>query len=1259
MPRVGRLVLLCACLAVSISAARSQDEDAPATVPEPFRTVAERSAYQATSRSAEVEALVDRLVDHADHVRRLDIGRTNEGRPIVAAVVADPPVDTPHDLHDDPRLVVLLLGNIHSGECAGKEALLMLLRDLSLTEHHRWLKHAVFLIVPNYNADGNDRMGPDHRPGQHGPDKGMGIRENAQGLDLNRDFIKLETPEGQALARFIAAWNPALFIDTHTTNGSKHRYVLTYDAPHSPATPEPIRRFLRDRLLPEVTRKLAEQGMDTFYYGNFDKDRKRWETYGSEGQYSTEYVGLRGRLAILSEAYSYASYRRRIEATKAFVTACIDHVVAHRDDVRTLLKKAADVSQTDMHRVALRTKAVALPNKVTVKGYDEAKEASDGEKTKKGEEPDHSSPSPQLPPKDYTLDFIGKFEATLSVRPPRAYVIPAELSRVADHVRLHGIAVERLTEEVSVEVEVDRATEWKRSTTSYQGHQAVTVEIERRKETRKLPRGTYIVRTDGPLGTLATYLLESRSESGLVRWNFFDHVWWEKGQDYPVLRVVSEKRLPSEKVDRIAPAERLTLRQLDGPKGRVPFSGSMNSARWIGETNSYRLSWAGRDYRVDAATGARTGLSREETVKMQAALARLSGFTEADAHRLASRFAPRLPDQPRVVFSHANDLFAYDARNGSARRLTHSPQREELAELSPNGEWVAFVRQHNLYVVGFDDGIERAVTTDGATDRLNGKLDWVYQEELYGRGHFKAFWWSPDSRYIAFLQLDERPVHRYTVADNIPVRQRLEVTPYPKAGDPLPRVKLGIVPAVGGTIRWADLESYRHIDLLISRVDWHPEKNILYCQLQDRQQTWLDLCRVDPRTGKRSRILRESTKAWVSALGPPHFLKDGGFLWESERSGARHLWRYDAKGKLVGPVTEGDWEIARFHGLDPQEEWVYFDAYKENRIGTDAYRVRLDGGAVERLTRGQGSHSVRFSHDKQFFIDVASGMHRPYSVTLYRTGGPRLRVISPYFDDRLKYYALKEPEFLHVETSDDAVLDAVLIRPPDFDPQRKYPVLIHVYSGPQIPTVQDAWRGTRYLWHQYLAQQGYVIWSCDNRSASCRGVRAAWPIYGNLGEHELADIEAGVSWLKKQPWVDSERIGIWGWSYGGYMTAYALTHSKSFRAGIAGAPVTDWKNYDAIYTERYMKLPEENREGYKKSSVIAAAKDLHGRLLLIHGTQDDNVHPANTLQFVLELQKAGKSFDLMFYPKNRHGVRQPDQSRHLRRLMTEFILRHL
>ena len=1216
-----------ACLSAA-SAGWAQRE---ATVPSELRTVAESSDYQRTSRSEEVQAFLERCARRADHVRLWEMGRTVEDRPITAAIVAQPPVDRPEDLEEDSRLVVFLLGNIHSGECAGKEALLALVRDLALEEDSPWLKSCVLVIVPNYNADGNDRVGREHRPGQHGPAEGMGRRENAQGLDLNRDFIKLESPEARSLVRAFNLWNPHLFIDTHTTNGSRHRYLLTYDVPHNPAAPESIRRYLRETMMPAVTRTLEEKDIATFYYGNFDKEYRRWDTYGNEGRYSTEYMGLRGRLSILSEAYSYAEYRDRVRATGEFVRACIDHVVANRQQVVKLLKEA---EENPAATVPLRSKVAAFDEKVTVLGYDP-------------EDPELQTP------KDFTVEFWGRFEPTLTVARPYAYVFPFDCSRVADRLRMHGIRLERLTEDVSADVLTYSARKITRAKRPFQGHALVTAEVEAAPEDRTLPAGSYVVRTDQPLGVLAVYLLEPQSEDGLVTWNFFDDRW-DTGDVYPVVRVQQEVKLPIEPVDRIVPAERLTLDKIYGPKYRISFGGRPTIPSWLPEGDRYKITFHGRQYAVSAETGAYTLLDGTDKRDVTAALEKLPGFDKATAGRVADEIARQLPSKRPIIAVHRNDLLAYFPDKKRARWLTATTAPEELAEVSPDGKWVAFVRNDDLYVVDMS-GRERALVVSDSPNILSGKLDWVYQEELYGRGNYKAFWWSPDSQSIAFLQLDESPVHRYTVTDHIPVRQRHEITPYPKAGDPLPKVKLGIVSPAGGEPRWADLFEYSLEDLLISRVDWAPDGRRVMAQLQDRAQTWLDLCAVDARSGSVSRLFRETTPAWVSVLGPPHWLKDGSFLWLSERSGYQHIYHYSGKGELQGAVTSGEWTVQRLYGVDEEKKWVYFSGFRENNLQAHGYRVALGGGEPTRLTGDSGSHSLRFSPDFRYFFDVVSGVHRPMSVTLYETGGPRVREVMPYLDDRLKYFALHEPEFLQVPAADGEPLDAMLIRPPDFDPTRKYPVLIHVYSGPQAPTVRDAWRGTTYLWHQMLAQEGYCIWMCDNRSASMRGAKAAWPIHEDLGKHELEDIEAGIAWLKKQAWVDSDRIGIWGWSYGGYMTAYALTHSESFKMGISGAPVTDWRNYDAIYTERYMGLPQTNKKGYRDSSVVEAAKNLHGDLLLIHGTQDDNVHIANTYQLVLELQKAKKPFWLMVYPKNRHGIRQPAQSRHLRELMTRFV----
>ena len=347
-------------------------------------------------------------------------------------------------------------------------------------------------------------------------------------------------------------------------------------------------------------------------------------------------------------------------------------------------------------------------------------------------------------------------------------------------------------------------------------------------------------------------------------------------------------------------------------------------------------------------------------------------------------------------------------------------------------------------------------------------------------------------------------------------------------------------------------------------------------------------------------------------------------------------------------------------GVDEEKQFVYFTATKDSSLEIHGYRANLETKAMQRLTEPGFFHELTFSDDKSFFIDKASSVSTLPTYWICKADGTKVRPIGPKLDERLSDLAIVAPEFMTVPTDNGQPLDAMLFKPINFDSTKKYPVLVHVYGGPQTPRVLNRFRGVQYLWHQMLAQRGYLIFVVDNQSASYRSVKNAWPIHRRMAKHELADIEHAVDWLKKNRWVDSDRFGIWGWSYGGYMTAYALTHSETFKAGISGAPVTDWKNYDSIYTERYMGTPQNNSTGYESSSVLyGQAENLHGKMLLIHGTIDDNVHLNNSLQFVKELQDAGKQFETMFYPSNRHAIKDKKQAAHMRQLMTDFVLDNL
>ena len=708
-----------------------------------------------------------------------------------------------------------------------------------------------------------------------------------------------------------------------------------------------------------------------------------------------------------------------------------------------------------------------------------------------------------------------------------------------------------------------------------------------------------------------------------------------------------------------APVRTLTVDVIYDPQARVDFSGTPSTnMTWI-DAESFLLVTRGdlgvEWLRVDAASGRTTPLF--DAARMEAALAELPGGTRAGAARLSrSRGLILNPARTGALLSIEEDLFFHDFASARTTRLTSSPGIEDEATFSPDGRRVAFVRANNLFVVDVASRQERALTTDGGPELLNGKLDWLYQEEIYGRGRFRGYWWSPDSARLAFLQLDERPVPEYTVVDQIPYRPTPEITDYPKAGDPNPMVKLGVARAAGDDLTFVDLGAYAGNEILIVDVDWTPDGDSVAYQVQDREQTWLDL-NLAAASGQSRKVLRETTKAWVNANGSPIWLKDGSFLWFSERTGFKHLYHHRRNGAPIRQVTNGRWDVRTLYGVDEERELIYFDAGARRHIDTDIYRIGLDGADLTRLSRTDGTHRANFNPTFTQYVDVRSDAQTPAQVRLHRADGAELRVIDANPVGALRDYRLSTPEFVEVKARDGFVMDAMLIKPPDFDPSRRYPVYQATYAGPGTASVRNRWGGTAHMFYQLLAHHGVIVWVLDNRSAGGKGVEPQWPVYGNLGELELRDLEDGITWLKQQHYVDPSRILLYGWSYGGFMTAYALTHSTSWAAGIVGAPVTDWRNYDSVYTERFMKTPQNNPDGYRRSAPRFAAANLHGRLLLIHGTIDDNVHSQNSEQFAYELQRAGKAFEMMTYPKSRHGLSDALLIRHLQQLIFDFVMR--
>ncbi len=605
-----------------------------------------------------------------------------------------------------------------------------------------------------------------------------------------------------------------------------------------------------------------------------------------------------------------------------------------------------------------------------------------------------------------------------------------------------------------------------------------------------------------------------------------------------------------------------------------------------------------------------------------------------------------------MLLSTGGDLFLVDVSSGKWEQLTETAEPERDPKLSPDATRVAFRRGHNLYSLHVATKKVARLTHDGSETRLNGELDWVYPEELELS---TAFWWSPDSSRLAYLQFDTSRESPFPQADWLAEKPRFEPERYPRAGEPNADVRLGVVGAEGGRTRWMDAGKIR--ESLLARVAWLPDSARLALQRLNRIQNRLNLLLADAKSGAVRPLLHEEDPQWVNLADHLRFLKDGRFLWSSERTGFRHLYLYSIDGTLSRTLTSGEWEVSDLAGVDESNGLVYFTATAESPLERHFYRVGLDGKGLTRLTRTPGTHSISMSPNAGFYLDTHSSLTSPRRQTIHAADGAELAVYKEADRNPLDEYEILPTEILPFRGSGGTLFYARMIKPANFDPARKYPAIVMVYGGPHAQTVRDSWSGLS--WDQALAHKGYVIWQLDNRRSAGRGHRWEAVIHRKLGEQELADQKEGVSHLLSLGFVDPKRLGIYGWSYGGYMTLFSLTHAPGlFRAGIAGAPLTDWRNYDSIYTDRYMGLPSDNPNGYRASSPLTNASNLMAKLFLIHNISDDNVHFQNTLQMCDALEKAGKPFELMIYPQKTHEV-SGMYRKHLLETMTDFFDRHL
>jgi dipeptidyl-peptidase-4 len=622
-----------------------------------------------------------------------------------------------------------------------------------------------------------------------------------------------------------------------------------------------------------------------------------------------------------------------------------------------------------------------------------------------------------------------------------------------------------------------------------------------------------------------------------------------------------------------------------------------------------------------------------------------------------------------ALYVLAGDVYLLDLEKSQFQRVTQTATEEKSANFSPDGKKLAFVRDNDLYVYDIAHGAEKRLTHDGSETTLNGTLSWVYWEEIFGRRDI-GYWWSNDSRSIAYLQSDESKIPLSYFVDTQPQFPRLIKQRYAKAGGANPSVRLGIANLDGGQTTWVDLDknAYEYI----VRVKWLPDNERVSVQTTNRAQTELDLYLAHRSDGKAKLLLKETDKDWVNLHDDLYFLQDGKhFLWPSERTGYAHLYLYTMDGQLVRQITKGNWALHSAGGVafwvrqavsavDEKGGWIYFTALEKSSIERHLYRIRFDGTGMERLTKEDGTHLISFSPDGRFFFETYSNISTPPSLILKGSNGETLATVAAARPELLAQFDIRYPELMTIPAADNFPMPAQLLKPRDFAPGKRYPVIINIYGGPSGPIVANAWKPSNYF-DQVLSREGYFVLYVDNRSATAISHTLETTARGEMfvGPSGLNDLLAAVKWLKSQSFVDPDRIGIWGWSGGGTFTLLAMTHSKEFKAGIAVAAVTDPTYYDTRATELMMKSPADNPEGYKRASLVSAAKDLHGRLLLVHGTYDDNVYIQNAWNFTDELIKAGKTFDMMIYPMRKHGITDNPARIHLYKTMAEFWKKNL
>lgn len=623
-------------------------------------------------------------------------------------------------------------------------------------------------------------------------------------------------------------------------------------------------------------------------------------------------------------------------------------------------------------------------------------------------------------------------------------------------------------------------------------------------------------------------------------------------------------------------------------------------------------------------------------------------------------------EKQMMILSKTESIFRHSTKSavfvvdlpGMKVSAVRNGEKIRLAALSPNGKRVGYVSENNLHAYDLETGKTTIISRDGKTNEvINGACDWVYEEEF---GFDQAWFWSPDGNYIAYYRFDETQVREFEMPLYGTLYPGKSVFKYPKAGEKNSEVNILVYDFSSNKNKVID--TGKETDQYIPRIAW--AGNQLAVLRLNRLQNKLDFLICDPAGGSSRILFSESSDAYIDITDNWYMLSDGkSMVWSSEQSGFRHLYLKDLlTGANKATLTSGSYEVMTLNAVDEANNLIYFSSNEEQPLAADLYVVSLDGKNKKRLTKTQGSHRVILSNDFSHYIDYHSSANVPLQVGLYKSDGNLIRMLEENTElkEKLKALNLSPKEFMKIKTASGVELNGWMIKPGNFDAKKKYPVLVAIYGGPGHNTVVDQYEDNGYLWHQLLAQKGYLVFSVDNRGTLNRGTAFRNATYGRLGELETQDQIEAARYLADLPYVDGKRIGIQGWSFGGYLSSLCISKGADvFKAAIAVAPVTNWRYYDSIYTERFLKTPQENPTGYDENSPINFTGLIKGKYLLIHGTADDNVHFQNSVEMVTSLVKNGVDFEFMMYPDKNHGIGGGQTRLHLYKKMTDFITTNL